>query len=442
MILSKSEIIEQEILNDIYAGRYTDKLPSEKEMAKIYNTSPVTAAKILNRLKDKNIVKRIGGRGTFINHEGLHRKVKIRLPFSDEILEEIRLELKNSFPEISFEFIRMSGGVGDNLESVDISYLTSYFPDSYDKYFSPLPEDMLYDFLDDGKYYSNVFAAHKYNNSYFGIPYSASPCVLIGNKELLGKYLDKDSGKCVSLDELSIINNRLKNENIALFDCRAFRKGTVLDFIFSSIPEEELERMNVSGVSLEKMDGALNDFYSVYSDSISKGASFMKGEAVFARFCRQSLGRNFNLNDFSWDLFPLSFGVSRSDILASEALFVSVDTSNQEKLFEICRAFLEPGIQNIIGRHKYGLPVLKSAALESLDSSEFRDDVFFNEMKNVVFNYELFEKPLMNSFISDIEALFERNISFEEFKARAKNLYRLNEKNREAREMFDSESDF
>lgn len=105
MILSKSENIERQILSDIYSGRYVDKLPSEKKLAKLYNTTPVTAAKILNSLKDKKIVNRISGRGTFIEPGGLCRRVKLHLSFLEEMRGKIKLELNRLFPETEFEFV-------------------------------------------------------------------------------------------------------------------------------------------------------------------------------------------------------------------------------------------------------------------------------------------------------------------------------------------------
>jgi DNA-binding transcriptional regulator YhcF (GntR family) len=442
MTLSKSEQIEQKILNDIYAGKYTDKLPSEKDMAKYYCTTPVTAAKILNRLKDKNIVRRVAGRGTFINHDALQRKIRMYLPFEKEMLEEIKLELKKLFPENVFEFINQRGMTFEELsEKTDITYMTSYFPDSYDKFFAPLPESTVNELLDDGKFYSGAVLAHNNNWSFYGMPYCVSPCIVIYNKELLDKYLP-GSRQSITTEDLLELNSRLKKEKLALFDYNNFQKGTVLDCIFSQIDEAEINRRDIKNVSWETIKKGCDLFHDIYNDSIEKNASFAKGEAIFSRTCRQSFCKRHVDLDFSWDVLPVSLGPTRLSVLASEALFVQSKASNKEKLFDICRAFLSQGIQSIIGKHKYGIPVLKSAALASMDSRKIRDDIYFNEMNNVVFKYELFEKPLMNSFILDIGELFEMNIPFSNFISRVENLYRLNEQNLKTKDQFANENYF
>jgi DNA-binding transcriptional regulator YhcF (GntR family) len=441
MILNKSENIERDILESIYSGRYADKLPSEKDLAKAYNTTPVTMAKILNRLKDKKVVNRIGGKGTFVNSKALQRKVKMHLGFVPEMLSEIKLELERQFPQITFEFQDRKERSLDKLaDEMDIVFMTSYFPDFYGKYFAPLPEDLLEDALNEEKYYSEFFLPHSHEHLFYGVPYCASPCLLGVNKDLLGKYFD--AGSCLSLDELFELNEKLKEEDVALFDVRFLTKGMVLDLIFSRIQEGELDRRNLKNVPSEAVIKGVNLLKELFEDSIKKRKEFNKGGAVFSKVCRQSLMSRFSNLDFSWDIMTASFGDLRLSVIASESLLVSAKASNQERLFEICRAFLSPGIQNIICKYKYGIPVLKSAALKSMDSNRFRDDFFFNEINNAVFKYELFEKPLMNLFISEVEDYFMEKISFDSLLATAGKLCALNEKSQEIKDRFANECDF
>jgi ABC-type glycerol-3-phosphate transport system substrate-binding protein len=434
MILSKSKNIERQILSDIYSGRYVDRLPSEKKLAKLYKTTPVTAAKILNRLKDKKIVDRISGRGTFIKPGGLCRKVKLCLSFLDEMMEKIKLELKRLFPETEIEFVEKGNkNILELMEETDIIYLTSYFPDSRDKYFAPLPENLINEAQNDDKYYSGAFMTHYHNNSYYAVPCCASPCVLAYNKELFQKYFAPNAPASLSLNDLLNINEKLKDEDIALIDCNGFMRGTVIDFIFSQMPEREVNRRNLNNTSWEHISSGFEKLDKLLNDSINKKADFKKGKAVFTKLCRQTMIRRYPDLDFAWDVIPASFGRNRLSISASESLAVSANAENKEKLFEICRAFLEPSIQDIIGKYKYGVPILKSSALKSMDSHQFRDDVFFNEMKNVVFKYELFELPLMNLFKTDVEDYFKSKISFENFFSKMEKLYALNEKNFKAK---------
>lgn len=57
------------LLNDINEGKYkeTNKIPTELELAKIYNISRVTVRKAIQKLVDEQILIKKTGKGTFIN---------------------------------------------------------------------------------------------------------------------------------------------------------------------------------------------------------------------------------------------------------------------------------------------------------------------------------------------------------------------------------------
>jgi hypothetical protein len=50
---------------------------------------------------------------------------------------------------------------------------------------------------------------------------------------------------------------------------------------------------------------------------------------------------------------------------------------------EVAAHFLSPEIQGLIARTRFGIPVLKTAAMDSMDSRRYRDDLFFNEIRNI-----------------------------------------------------------
>ena len=64
--MTKCEEIACQLLEKIKSGELSGRLPAEQELAKQCKVSPVTAAKALNILRDKGVVKRVSGRGTFV----------------------------------------------------------------------------------------------------------------------------------------------------------------------------------------------------------------------------------------------------------------------------------------------------------------------------------------------------------------------------------------
>lgn len=67
--LSKYKDIADDIESKIAAQIYTDRLPDQTELARIYCTSRVTIVRALKVLIDKNLVKTIKGHGTYINSQ-------------------------------------------------------------------------------------------------------------------------------------------------------------------------------------------------------------------------------------------------------------------------------------------------------------------------------------------------------------------------------------
>jgi len=60
--------IYDQLISDIQEGRYRtgDRLPSEKELAVIYKVSRITSKKALEMLADKGYIKRMPGKGSFV----------------------------------------------------------------------------------------------------------------------------------------------------------------------------------------------------------------------------------------------------------------------------------------------------------------------------------------------------------------------------------------
>jgi GntR family transcriptional regulator len=141
----KYVIIQNYIIDKIEKGEYSigDKIPSENELAKMFNVSRITSNKAVSDLEVMGIVERIRGKGTYIKSKNLdfndsrhvlsrsfkisseasehtHKLVKIEKINSNDYLAD-RLNIKNS--EIVYKITRTLSS--DN-EDVGIDY--SYIP--------------------------------------------------------------------------------------------------------------------------------------------------------------------------------------------------------------------------------------------------------------------------------------------------------------------------
>ena len=68
--MKKKEFIAQNLLTKIYQNKYKDyKLPTERELAEIYNVSRHTIREALKKLNNIGIIQVVQGSGIFINQK-------------------------------------------------------------------------------------------------------------------------------------------------------------------------------------------------------------------------------------------------------------------------------------------------------------------------------------------------------------------------------------
>ncbi|MBQ9502380.1 MAG: GntR family transcriptional regulator, partial [Lentisphaeria bacterium] len=96
----KSERIAESILTKIMSGELTGRLPAEQELARQCGVSSVTAARALNILRDKGVVQRVTGRGTFVTGNG---RTVVRIAFNRYFAEKLFPMLERHFPNVTVE---------------------------------------------------------------------------------------------------------------------------------------------------------------------------------------------------------------------------------------------------------------------------------------------------------------------------------------------------
>jgi len=81
--------IKEIIKNDILSGKFKawEKIPTEKELCKLYNVSRITIQKALNVLMQEKMLVRKQGKGTFVTPFKLRRRLPKLYSFSEDMKE-------------------------------------------------------------------------------------------------------------------------------------------------------------------------------------------------------------------------------------------------------------------------------------------------------------------------------------------------------------------
>jgi GntR family transcriptional regulator len=78
-------LIEQELRRIIGAAQPGDPLPSDAELTERFGVSRMTARQAVQRLAAEGLLYRVSGRGTFVAHNPVHRRMNTLLSFTEEM---------------------------------------------------------------------------------------------------------------------------------------------------------------------------------------------------------------------------------------------------------------------------------------------------------------------------------------------------------------------
>lgn len=421
----KSEQIADALLQDIRAGKYENRLPSEKAIAELYHTSPVTAAKSLNLLRDRRVVTRVSGKGSFVNSAGM-RQVKLHLEMPEEIQTEISEALKQRFGDA----VELSRDYCEGFwDEYDMFFRTAYVPFECSLKLSPLPGNFL-EYVYDSNYYGKAFGAHFYHGRYYGVPYIISPVLLAVNLNLLDRIGISMPRRGFAPAALKDLRNRLDQCGANLFDTLFYNKSLLLSFMFARLRvDTDAELTDMTLYSQAEWKQLLEDFDAIVKPDIAAKADFEQGNTLFRLMARQDIVKNSHKFKFDWDIAPLPFGDKSPPTLAGEYIMISNSNSNPSLCHEVAEFFLNKQIQDVFARHRYGLPVLKSAALGSMDTSKYRDDLFFSGAEHTVYRYHLMDKAFLNPMLDTLSAYFNGATVFPELLSQTVGLYELDRLN-------------
>jgi DNA-binding transcriptional regulator YhcF (GntR family) len=412
---NKSELIAEKLYSYITSGVYNEKLPSEQQLAREFSTTPVTAAKALNILKEDGVVTRIAGRGSFVTKDATKEIIISFGPHAIcEITDEIEKTLKKLFPTQKFVFSDAQYAADAYKQGCDIICGTTLLGNEYSEFFSPMPNKVYRELSSCNGLFTQMLDIHRCNNLHYGFPMFFSPIVFAVNKDLFKQLFPGLDVYNLSIGDFFAINRKISSlDGIFMLDTSKFIGSAMMSFIYSSMLE--------LGESVQSIEKGINQFKDCCDSRLKDQNTFNQGICLLVPICRQNLAK-YNI-DVNFDIVNFS-GLSACAV-ASESLFISNQAKNQDKLFEIARSFLSPEIQHILGRYKMGIPMDCAAAMKSLDCSNYRDDIFFDSIKRCVHHQDYFDRGTLLELYNNIFLLSDKSIDLEKIEASLKSNYQI-----------------
>ena len=86
--------------------------------------------------------------------------------------------------------------------------------------------------------------------------------------------------------------------------------------------------------------------------------------------------------------------------MAGDLLCIRKTVNNFQLVRQLIREFLSPELQHELGNRKYGIPIRKSAAIQSFDETDPVDQLFFSTMPRIV-NTPHYAWPTVNELIQE-----------------------------------------
>lgn len=383
---SKFDTIADQLRNEIGKRAYSDRLPSERALAKIFKTTPVTIRRAQQQLIDEGLLVKMQPQGTFIKEKGrILIRVSLLLPlYSEQVLRELQDHFCNAFPDIDLEF-HPRGETRVKASECDLIGVASLSPVAYQEVAVPFDGQSVAG-LNLNNYFTQAFDIHRIGNLYYGLPILFSPLVLMGNRRILeanGINLDPYSLDLKALLAMAELAAKL---GIALWD-RDTVTRLMRSLVFSAADGSRRLRKVDKKAFLETFSSMKPLFAAglVTGEIAYEKRLMQQGKTLLEWSCRQGL-RYDRYNTAQAALYAWPFELRHCAGVAGEFLLLNRKSPHRNLAERVAFHFISPGVQSIIGKHAIGLPTLKAAAADSIDTRVWRDDIFLTEAKNICAN--------------------------------------------------------
>ena len=392
---SKAERIAQELQKRMSGMSGGERLPSESQLVQEFGIAKMTAAHVLNLLKQRHLAERIPGRGTFVA-ERRRRTINVIggcAPFFD-VLSSLVMK---KFPDLS---LRRSSDPDAEL----INAVTN-MPFSYGSMFAPFPDEMVARLKSERRFFPFALDMHEQDGFIYGIPAFFSPVAVAWNKHLMYEIEPHFDPRMLTQESFPVLCRKACDRGWYGFGNLFARL-----IITSSMLSAAMVR-NDDSVIHRALDLALPWFQ--YKDP---GDDFSGGRTLFEFVPRPRLQYYMRQGlDFELAPFPSFFNQKILPVI-SESLCVSRQARNKELLFQICEYTLSPEFQQAMCNRYQGLSADRTITVSLMEVRSYRDDFYFAGFNRIRLMKDFFPAAFYREFHLLCDSFLRNQISGKEFK--------------------------
>lgn len=405
---AKYEEIAERLRRDIDAGIHTNRLPSERDLAKTLGTTNNTLRKAQNLLiAEGRLIKR-QPQGTFITEFKPPKiNVSFLLPlFTSEVLADMLQRFRDQFPDVDLEFHSRSSGTASPGEC-DLIGVPSVSPIPHQTMAVPFSADAIGQ-LPLKNYFEPAFEIHRDQGLYYGLPILFSPLVMLGDRESWDSAGFDSDPYGLNHAALTAMAKVARKSGKNLWPKHTAKRITRA-VVFAAADGKPVLR----DVDPDRCADSLRTWAPLLDPALIDGGDDAETgtDCLLTMSGRQGMRR---FDPSKWRMFAWPVELRSRTMAVGEFLFLNRAGGNENLAARVALHFLSPEIQAIISDNGIGLPVLKSAAVDRVGTTPWRDDVFLGEVRNICAN-SASEYDFLHRLDALTEAWIDENIDFEAF---------------------------
>lgn len=365
----------------IESGEYSDRLPSEQELATGFDTTTITVRKALEILLDRKLIRKIPSVGTFVNRSE-RKTIRIawdRSVFANGGNEQIEAMVKARFSEFDIVFLDPAT-LTSPVAECDLIKTSATSRLSYSDGAAPFPLEVLARYRTDD-YFLPAFDIHRVNEFFHALPLLFSPTLLRLDRDRVDPAFRSPGPYDMTYQLLGELGKSAAARKLPLWN---YRTATAIlrSVIFSDCgPAGRLAE-----VETESVVRKLKTLWPLFSPALIDHGDD-DDRALLNWYCRQGLPEDIASGRYLLTAFPSErAGRPGLNQPTGEFIMLSNRSKSPAEAIRVAEFFLAPELQRLIGTLQAGLPVLKAAALDSIDSRFYRDDLFWIEGRNMMTN--------------------------------------------------------
>lgn len=408
--MDKFSGIRDYLLTQIETGRYPagSQLPSSRDLAAQLNASFILVQHAVSSLEQDGVVECVLRKGTFVR-EGWERRI-IRnhmVVFNRQLpwLDGFQALMAERVPGLRFAR-GFETGIFELRTTIDLQAERDEYMD-----LSPFLPD---DFLSDDRFFAKPFQGFiDPGRRVFAIPFIFSPRVVLLNRSMLkacGLPLPDrqwDWGQFTGY--VRTLAKRFPPERVLNFVDRPFFWMNFLlragGRIFDRKPDGSREVRLDDPATLRGLE-LLRELRAVLAcpdeEILRLDEPFLRGEMAMAVTDREFCCRLRHSGFDDWDAVPFPTVPGGRSLVAQSTNLICVrrQCADNRLAEQYIRFMLSPETQSFIGGEGYGIPIMKRAAMESIDPGNPRDMVFLGEMNHMSAEFNL-DSPLFAQIVQD-----------------------------------------